>query len=326
MRRNSSGFTLVELLVVIAIIGILIALLLPAVQAAREAARRSQCQNNLKQLGLAMHNYHDTNQFLPPGQAVAPSTGNADCCHGTWQMLVLTFMEQDNVASLYQNWGGTGAPTYGAAPNSTNVTQQRFAGLTCPSDTPNTPIGSLTNHNYAVNYGNTSYTQPSSLNGVTFGGAPFARATFVNSDPTMLVPTPGGFMVRPQRGKGFNEILDGLSNTIMMGEVLQGIGSDLRGFMWWSDAAGFQTYLPPNSTLPDRIYTASYCNNQPKLNLPCAVSGGSDPTMFASRSRHPGGVQVVMCDGSARFVRQSVAIDIWRGASTTKGRETAQLD
>ena len=320
MRRTQSGFTLVELLVVIAIIGILIALLLPAVQAAREAARRSQCQNNLKQLGLAMHNHHDTKKTLPPG------TSNAICCYGTWQVLALTFMEQDNVASLYQNWGGSSTPSYSAAPNKDLVTNKRFESLTCPSDTPNTPIGNITSHNYAVNRGNTVYDQRATFKGVTFGGAPFARATFENPDPAVKYATPGGFMVRPQIGKGFNEILDGLSNTLMVAEVLQGTSSDLRGFTWWGDASGFQTFQPPNSTIPDRIYTGGYCKSNPKLNLPCAVSTSSDPTMFGSRSRHPGGVQVVMCDGSSRFVRQTIAIDVWRGASTTRGRETTQLD
>src|SRR5262245_23043547 len=93
MRKHSNGFTLVELLVVIAIIGILVALLLPAIQAAREAARRSQCTNNLKQLGLAMMNYHDTNKRLP--------FGNYSCCWGTWQMSILAFIEEQQLGDLY---------------------------------------------------------------------------------------------------------------------------------------------------------------------------------------------------------------------------------
>ena len=94
MKRNIRGFTLVELLVVIAIIGILVALLLPAIQAAREAARRSQCVNNLKQLGVAFQNYHDTYKQLP--------IGAYSCCWGTWQMAILPFLEEQELADLYQ--------------------------------------------------------------------------------------------------------------------------------------------------------------------------------------------------------------------------------
>ncbi len=123
MRRP--GFTLIELLVVIAIIAILIALLLPAVQAAREAGRRSQCSNNLKQLGLGMHNHHDTRKALP--QMVSP-TG---CCWGTWIIPLFPFIEQENTFRLYTNWGGTDAtgPRYGAGTN-TAVSGQRYPFLT----------------------------------------------------------------------------------------------------------------------------------------------------------------------------------------------------
>jgi prepilin-type processing-associated H-X9-DG protein len=313
------------LLVVIAIIGILIALLLPAVQAAREAARRSQCLNNIKQIGLAMHNYHDSRGTLPPGTSssrTAPGTGGVNCRRGTWQVLILEYMEQGNAANLYQNWGGTAGPSYSGAPNTTNVTTKRYASLTCPSDLPNSPFSNITSHNYAVNYGNTVYGQ-GTHSGVTFAGAPFSRATYVSPDFTVEVETPGGYMVQPQKGKPFTEMLDGLSNTMLVGEVLQGQGSDLRGFMWWSDAAGFQAFQGPNSPLPDHIYSATYCNNKPELNLPCVASG---PTMFASRSRHPGGVQVGMADGSSRFVQQNISINVWRGASTSRGRETTTLD
>ena len=96
MRKASRGFTLVELLVVIAIIGVLVALLLPAVQSAREAARRSQCLNNLKQLGLALHNHHDSQQMLPPMWGL-----NGE--YGTWAMPTLDYLEQQNLAGLYQN-------------------------------------------------------------------------------------------------------------------------------------------------------------------------------------------------------------------------------
>lgn len=299
------AFTLVELLVVIAVIGILVALLLPAVQAAREAARRTQCSNNLKQIGIALHNHHDTFKTLPPSAA--------GCCYGTWQVLLLRFVEQQSAFELYQDWGNTTGVRYSGAPN-TMVTTQRFEVFTCPSDIPNSPVGGMTNHNYAVNIGNTSYNQVANLNGVIFQGAPFAWAN-LNVE-----------ISKRTEGQSLASITDGVSNTLMVGEVLQGQGSDLRGFTWWGDASGFSTYLAPNSPLPDRIYTLAYCNNQPSQNLPCAASDSSgNPSMFASRSRHPGGVQVALCDASARFIAETIDLNVWRALSTSRGGEVTQL-
>lgn len=315
------GFTLVELLVVIAIIGVLVALLLPAVQAAREAARRTSCSNNLKQLGLAMHNSHDTTQALPPGQ------GPYGCCWGTWPILTMRFMELNNVAELYQNWGGNdsvygdgpaqqtggGFPRYASEPNASNVTTRRYKAFTCPSDTNSSPFGGLQNHNYSANWGNTAYDQltyPGSS--VTFQGAPFGTAKSVK---------PGERTI----GEKFASITDGLSNTLMISEVLQGKMSDLRGFTWWGDASGFTAYEAPNTTVPDRIYDPGYCNNQPLQRMPCAVSDANNPTRFASRSQHPAGVQSVMCDGSVRFTPNTVNLTVWRAMSTTQGSETFEL-
>jgi prepilin-type N-terminal cleavage/methylation domain-containing protein len=306
LSRRNAGFTLIELLVVIAIIGVLVGLLLPAVQQAREAARRSSCSSKLRQISTAVHLFNDANKTLPPGR------GPYGCCWGTWPVLLFPFMEELAAADTYVNWGGNdstnGGHRYSGGPNLT-VTRQRYEMLTCPSDIPNAPLSSITSHNYAVNHGNTSYGR-GTVNGVTFLQAPFGTAASVST---------------PKKGVELSEILDGTSSTLMLGEVLQGTGPDLRGFIWWADASGFYAYQAPNSSLPDRIYTAGFCRDQPEQNLPCAVSTASAPTMFAARSRHPGGVQVATCDGATRLVAESIDLDVWRGVSSSQGGEVVRV-
>lgn len=313
MNRRRNGFTLIELLVVIAIIGVLIALLLPAVQAAREAARRAQCTNNLKQVGIAMHNYHDTFGSLPPGKL--------DCCYGTWQAFVLPFLEQGALYNSYNTLGNSttntadgGSLRYGGAANTT-VTRARINTLTCPSDTPNAiPSSNLTAHNYSVNWGNTHLGQSTHpLTGILFGGAPFMNLS------SAIGGTAG-------RTFGFNDIRDGLSQTLLVAEVVQGQGRDLRGLGWWGDAAGFHAHLAPNSPLPDRIYDISYCQF-PNFDVPpCDATDTNNPTAFAARSRHPGGVNVTMGDGSVRFIKNTIALPIWQALSTTRGQEVVSAD
>jgi prepilin-type N-terminal cleavage/methylation domain-containing protein len=293
MPSHKRGFTLVELLVVIAIIGILIALLLPAVQTAREAARRSQCLNNLKQVGLGMMTYENSYKALPVGTWAGGVTG-------TWQVAILPFVE---MPSAFVQWQ-PGA-TYSSVQNK-RVTTLRIPALTCPSDTPNAPLSMITSHNYAVNYGNTGINQEATLLGVTFGGAPFIYAANATK----------GFTVK------LNDIRDGLSNTLLVAEVRQGQGTDLRGFTWWSDASGFQTFIPPNSSQPDVFFSLSNCQNN-QSNPPCSGPATSAlRAMFASRSRHPGGVHVVTCEGAGRFISDNIALGVWRNLSTTKAGDT----
>ncbi|MER3417362.1 MAG: prepilin-type cleavage/methylation domain-containing protein [Gemmataceae bacterium] len=297
MKRRR-GFTLIELLVVIAIIAVLIGLLLPAVQKVREAANRMRCGNNIRQIAIAMHNYNDTRKQLP--------IGRWNCCWGTWQVLTLPYIEQEALFKLYQNWGGndTTGPRYSGEPNVTNVTSKRLAIHTCPSDTPNAPITvggrGITSHNYAVNYGNTTVWQTTSYGGVTFKGAPFTSNKAFRIDDILSA--------------------DGTSNTILLAEVVQGQGRDLRGFTWWGDASGFSAYQGPNSPLPDVIYTSFYCQYPYSINPPC-IGTGSIPSMFAARSRHTGGVNVVMADGSVRFVQNGIDIELWRALASMQGGE-----
>src|SRR5262249_51191912 len=313
MRRRIA-FTLIELLVVIAIIAVLIGLLLPAVQKVREAANLMKCQAHLKQLGLALHNYHDTTGTWPMAE---DSKEVYTCCWGTWQMLILPFLEQDNAFKLYQNWGGSDfvvthwpAPTppeippgqyprYGSAVNERNVTGRRYAVLTCPSDQPNAPIRPITSHNYVVNYGNTSYNQ-NTFQGVRFLGAPFA----------------------PRKKFRLADITDGTSNTVLMFEVRQGQRRDLRGFTWWGPATAGETFFPPNTTSPDVIQYVPrdgtrYCDPLPP-HPPRPRPTGATPYMVSARSLHVGGVQVVLGDGSARFVSNTINLQTWRNLGSSQ--------
>jgi prepilin-type N-terminal cleavage/methylation domain-containing protein len=151
------AFTLVELLVVIAIIGILVALLLPAVQSAREAARRTQCGNNLHQTAIAMHNHQDARESLPRGcPGVSPYWGM-----GSWQVPTLHYMEQEAVYDLYVDYGVPGGVNYYDVKNIQGATGKQIKSWLCPSDSknvrgwPNNANGSVTYHNYVVNFGNT---------------------------------------------------------------------------------------------------------------------------------------------------------------------------
>jgi prepilin-type N-terminal cleavage/methylation domain-containing protein/prepilin-type processing-associated H-X9-DG protein len=322
MSRSKRGFTLVELLVVIAIIGVLVALLLPAVQAAREAARRSQCSNNLKQLGIAVQNYADVHK------SALPASGYS-CCWGTWLVGLLPYIEQKNLFDQYKYFGAvqnqagnavsqTDTSTrYGGGDNLKFVTKNQISAYTCPSDsiTANPSIISgVTFHNYVANNGNTTVART-----VTFGkkldgkdniyrGAPFVWVTSWNSNPQVV---------------RLADISDGLSNTLAFSETVQGRDGDLRGFAWWHSGAHFETYLAPNSTQPDILEAIGYCKAQNISNPPCDGPTTSNPQHIAARSRHPNGVQATMCDGSVRFVSQSVNLDVWRAAGSAAGREPA---
>jgi prepilin-type N-terminal cleavage/methylation domain-containing protein/prepilin-type processing-associated H-X9-DG protein len=301
--RGRQAFTLIELLVVIAIIAILIGLLVPAVQKVREAAARAQCANNLKQLALAMHGHHDTYKKLPPGMSPAPAINSQyNCCWGTWMVAILPYIEQGPAFNLYKNYGGNDStgPRYDAGTNR-QVTTQRFAIMTCPSDTPSTPLGSLTAHNYAVNYGNTTIYQKATYQGIPFLGAPYA----------------------PNKGFPIMSITDGTSNTLLMTEVLQGQGTDVRGFTWWGPATGITTFATPNTNSPDLVATGFCVNNS--SNPPCTGVVTLDQALLFARSKHTGGVNVALADGSGRFLANNIDLTTWRALGTAQGGEAVAV-
>lgn len=316
MRRERLGFTLVELLVVIAIIGVLVALLLPAVQAARESARRSQCTNNLKQLGLAMQNYHDSKRELP--------IGNVSCCWGTWQVSILPYIEQQQLGSLYKFLpkSATGftndynymasRPTSSPPVNNLQVVQTRIPSLTCPSDEAQTIFAlQLTLHNYVANYGNTNHIGWDHQGPASPAYIKYLKGPFVGDD----------WNVQPKTAVKFKEITDGLSNTLLASETIQGREGDYRGLTWWGWGAGFETRGTPNATDPDTIQSADGC--KPTFNNPPCTAPSTAASYFwgAARSLHPGGVSVAMCDASVQIVSDSVDLAVWRGASTIAGEE-----
>ena len=334
--RCRRAFTLIELLVVIAIIAVLIALLLPAVQAAREAARRAQCVNNLKQLGIAMHNYNSAVGTLPQGE-------NGDSW-GNWQVAILPYIEQQALFNSWNSYGNnSGLPgsvdgplRYNGSCNIT-VTSTRISALLCPTDGGNTAVTGIgqtingvtmnvTQQNYVVNYGNTDMEQKS-YNGLPFLGAPFTDIGSPYSDIAG-----GNYRAREDSGTPmatypFSAITDGLSNTMLASEVIVGQSGpaswDLRGFSWGGPPSCYTAMLGPNSKSPDLVW-AGECNYPFGQNPPCTTA--SIYWYFAARSRHSGGVNVCMADGSVKFMKNSINLITWSALSTTQGNEVVSSD
>jgi prepilin-type N-terminal cleavage/methylation domain-containing protein/prepilin-type processing-associated H-X9-DG protein len=305
--RQRPAFTLIELLVVIAIIAILIALLVPAVQKVREAAARTQCTNNLKQLALAMHNHHSDRGTLPEGVSNAtPYWGQ-----GNWQVSILPYLEQDALRKLYFDYGVSNGRNYYHVDNLNGATGRQLPTLLCPSDGGTNPNGwpatgnpprSATYHNYVVNFGNTAIDESANWQVATFNGFTFQGAPFTRGRPVRLI-----------------RITDGSSNTLLASEVIIGQGHDLRGLTWWGSGSGFETSLRPNDSAPDLSWSdSSWCNPTPP-NPPCAFR--TNAYVFGARSRHTGGVNVALCDGSVRFVSNTIDPATWRALSTTQGQE-----
>ena len=326
MRR---GFTLIELLVVIAIIAVLIALLLPAVQAAREAARRAQCVNNLKQIGLGMHNYESTFGSLPAGMK--------GCCWGTWIVFVLPTMEQ---TSAYNGWNFNGDNSVAGAPGGSNSNDLRYSGVAnttisqtlfnvylCPSDQPAKPLSGIPSFNYAANFGNTTFYQVATT-GTGANAVNFLKAPFTDMWPSPAVNNgPKGYTTSQNGTVNVAAITDGTSNTLLVSEIIQGKApGDLRGFVHWGYAAAFETNLAPNTRLPDVLWS-NYCD--PK-NLaggpPCIIQSSAANTTLASRSQHSGGVNSVFADGHVQFIKNSINLQTWRGLGSISGGEVISAD
>lgn len=305
------AFTLVELLVVIAIIGVLVALLLPAVQAARESARRTQCINHVKQWSLAIHNHHDTHLRLPYG-----ATNDAHPLkRKTWVLNVWPFIEANNLADKGDPNAAFYVPPYTIDNTLNGLCGQQLKIYYCPTDGKGNRQQSEGQYqrvrgNYVINWGNASYDD--------VGPSGSAAMTKTNHGPFLHED---GERNRPGLVR-FKNITDGTSNTAMVSETLMAFvksDTDWRGDIHNDDGIfRFNTITTPNSTAPDLISNATYftVNNDPLM----PVALGS-PQRAAARSRHPAGVNVGMCDGSVRFVTNGISLTEWGNLGTMAGGE-----
>jgi prepilin-type N-terminal cleavage/methylation domain-containing protein len=317
------AFTLIELLVVIAIIAILIALLLPAVQQAREAARRTQCKNNLKQMGLALHNYHDVHNTLPPQAIYGYWNGSAHLPrHHTWISLLLPYFEQ---AALY-NQINFSTPAWGQP----HVTGNLLPALLCPSDTGITKANTrnVVYTNYAASEGHHWWNDAGQAN----------RGVFTNTLESK-----------------FKDITDGTSNTVAIAEVTgasyqERTGGNTNGtgrprvgneavFRSAFCASTFTTEVTQgrtggNGAPPGPVYTHPdgsalsgwFQGGSPHHYAPIFMNhGGINAHWSGSNSLHTGGHQVGMADGSVQFVSQNIDWGLWRALGSVNGGETVGL-
>lgn len=329
-RIRRGGFTLIELLVVIAIIAILVSLLLPAVQQAREAARRTQCKNNLKQLALAVHNYVDVATVLPPSACVNPSlttTGN----NGSWGVhgRILPFLDQGNlynVVDLTIAWDfqmaidGLKIPSY-ACPSDPRSDKARNPGSGRPILYPT---------NYGFNFGTWFVYNPKTGqggDGAFFPNAKLRMAAFTDGTSNSLLSAEVKAWTPYRRNGGPANAA--VPSTIQEAEAAIASGDQFKntGHTEWPDGRvhhhGFTTTMPPNSNTGCRDGLTTYvaCDFNSWQEGKNGAAGNPSFAMITARSHHPGIVQVALMDGSCRTISENIDLSIWRGLGTRAGSE-----
>ncbi len=337
--RSRRGFTLIELLVVISIIGVLIALLLPAVQGAREAARRGQCVNNMKQMGVALFNYETQVHAFPPAKicgtgdpvykganlkGTVPNTCGGGVLNTTGFTLILGQMEQTVAYNLYNFTvassnsvsGGQNTSVYGGLggeqTNST-VVGLMISSFVCPSD-PNNPSDPITNHSHG-SYSRTNARRSNYL---------LCSAQYVDGDNPAIfkkLPKDRGYFMS-EYSNHVEEIRDGTSTTCMVGESLQIKANTDHGPYW-----GCGTYTSTHGRVMPSSAGSQYLEYLP--NAYVSAGGGSTvnlPQSWAMGSKHPGGLNMLFGDGSVHFIKNSINPNIWYSIQTIANKEAVGQD
>ena len=286
---RSRGFTLVELLVVIAIIGVLVALLLPAVQAAREAARRTSCNNNLKQIGIGMHNYHDTFERFPLQQTCCQPVGER--IFQSWGVRLLPFVEQQNLFDKMTFGFGQGLSAA-----ELTYKQQVLKVYTCPSDPVGGKLGKGADDGSSVDLAATNY-------GISAGGHPNGASTtpgvggaaYGQYSAVKDASQVRGMFSRTGYSSRMADVTDGTSNTIMAGEVV-------GGWCQWQDW-GYQSWA--TMAHPINAFNKEFQTNAAGLY-------GDHNKCILFRSRHPAGAQFVLADASVQFFSDTIDGNLYR--------------